>query len=245
MIRDRIVVGLQDAGLSEKLQLEPEPTLESAIAKVQQSELIKKQLPTVRGDEQKIEAISNKKSAHFKRCMSNPLRQLTKNIPDRRREPESCSRCGKTPGHNQQHCPARLATCHKCQKKGHFQKMCRTKKVETVSTGEESCDQVFLGAVESSGESWKVTLFLNKIPIQFKIDTGAEVSVIPEALSKPFSSIYSDLLPKTSKAQANRNFKYVDSLHAQCVWTKRRQDKRSTLSKVWIWPLSDSLQLKH
>ena len=189
MIRDRIVVGLQDAGLSEKLQLEPKLTLESAIAKVRQSELIKKQQPTVRGDEQKIEAISNKKSAHFKRRMSDPLRQLTKNIPDRRREPESCSRCGKTPGHSRQHCPARQATCHKCQKKGHFQKMCRTKKVETVSTGEESCDQVFLGAVESSGKSWKVTLFLNNIPIQFKIDTGAEVSVIPEALSKPFSSI--------------------------------------------------------
>ena len=40
------------------------------------------------------------------------------------------------------------------------------------------------------GKSWKATLFLNNnIPIQFKIDTGAEVSVIPEALSKPFSSI--------------------------------------------------------
>ena len=49
---------------------------------------------------------------------------------------------------------------------------------------------------------------------------GAEVSVIPEALSKPFSNI---LKPATKnlKAQANRNFKYVDSLHAQCVWTKR------------------------
>ena len=31
MIRDHIVVGLQDAGLSEKLQLEPELILESAL----------------------------------------------------------------------------------------------------------------------------------------------------------------------------------------------------------------------
>ena len=68
--------------------------------------------------------------------------------------------------------------------------MCRTKKVETVSTGEES-NQVFLGAVESLGncKAWKITLFLNEVPIQFKIDTGAEVSVIPETLSKPFLSI--------------------------------------------------------
>ena len=50
---------------------------------------------------------------------------------------------------------------------------------------------IFLGAVESSGncKAWKITLFLNDVPIRFKIDTGAEVSVIPEAFSQPFSSI--------------------------------------------------------
>ena len=58
MIRDCIVVDLQDAGLSEKLQIELELTLE---AKVQQPELIKQQQLTVRGDEQKIEAIRDKK----------------------------------------------------------------------------------------------------------------------------------------------------------------------------------------
>ena len=47
MIRDRIVVGIQDAALSEKLQLETDLSLESAIAKVRQSKLIKQQQPTV------------------------------------------------------------------------------------------------------------------------------------------------------------------------------------------------------
>ena len=107
MIRDRIVVGLQDAALSEKLQLEPELTLESAIAKVRQSELIKKQQPTVRGEEQLIESISNKRNAHARKRENDPSKQIPKNIPDRRCESESCSRCGKTPGHSQQHCPAK------------------------------------------------------------------------------------------------------------------------------------------
>ena len=61
MIRDRIVVGLQDAGLSEKLQLEPELTLESAIAKVRQSELIKKQQPTVRGMNKRLKQSATKR----------------------------------------------------------------------------------------------------------------------------------------------------------------------------------------
>ena len=51
---------MQDTALSEKLQLklELELTLESAIARVRQSELINKQQPTVKGDEQKIESIT-------------------------------------------------------------------------------------------------------------------------------------------------------------------------------------------
>ena len=83
------MVGLQDAALSEKLQLEPELTLEFAIAKVQQSELIKKQQLTVRGDEQKIESISKKKRTHFRRHGNDPQRQTK--YTDRRCEPESIS----------------------------------------------------------------------------------------------------------------------------------------------------------
>ena len=42
MIRDRIVVGLQDASLSERLQMDPELTLDKAIFTARQSEAVKK-----------------------------------------------------------------------------------------------------------------------------------------------------------------------------------------------------------
>ena len=42
MIRDRIVVGLLDAKLSEKLQLDPELTLPKAVNQARQSEAVKK-----------------------------------------------------------------------------------------------------------------------------------------------------------------------------------------------------------
>ena len=47
MIRDRLVVGLRDANLSEKLQLDSELTLEKAIAMAHQSESVKLQQATV------------------------------------------------------------------------------------------------------------------------------------------------------------------------------------------------------
>ena len=49
MIRDRIVVGISDVKLSEKLQLNRELTLEKAITQVRQQELIKEQQSTLRG----------------------------------------------------------------------------------------------------------------------------------------------------------------------------------------------------
>ena len=60
MIRDRIVVGLQDASLSEKLQLDPELTLQNAITKVQQYETVKKQQATVRGETTSVDGLSKR-----------------------------------------------------------------------------------------------------------------------------------------------------------------------------------------
>ena len=34
--------------------------------------------------------------------------------------------------------------------------------------------------IESLWDSWKITLTANGIPVQFKIDTGADVTVVPE-----------------------------------------------------------------
>ena len=50
MIRDRLVVGLLSASLSEQLQLDPALTLEKAITKARQAEAIKLQQPLIRGE---------------------------------------------------------------------------------------------------------------------------------------------------------------------------------------------------
>jgi len=49
MIRDRIVVGIRNSQLSEKLQLDSGLTLEKAVTHVRQSEAVKQQQPLLRG----------------------------------------------------------------------------------------------------------------------------------------------------------------------------------------------------
>ena len=55
MIRDHIVVGIADANLrlAEKLQLDSNLTLKTAIAKAQESETVKKQQSVVREENSK------------------------------------------------------------------------------------------------------------------------------------------------------------------------------------------------
>ena len=50
MIRDKLVVGLRDAKLSEKLQFDSELTLEKAVNQARQSEAVKKQQHILKGE---------------------------------------------------------------------------------------------------------------------------------------------------------------------------------------------------
>lgn len=64
MIRDRIVIGIRDNRLSEKMQMESDLTLEKAVSLARQSESVKIQQPTVRGEVQQETAIEAVKGAN-------------------------------------------------------------------------------------------------------------------------------------------------------------------------------------
>ncbi|KAK3713987.1 hypothetical protein QZH41_017106, partial [Actinostola sp. cb2023] len=78
---------------------------------------------------------------------------------------------------------AKEATCLKCKKKGHYQAVCRSER-GTVNSLDDN--DSYLGAVYSkeinsvAANPWKVVIAVNEIKIEFKLDTGADVSVIPE-----------------------------------------------------------------
>ncbi|KAL5016990.1 hypothetical protein ScPMuIL_006579 [Solemya velum] len=127
MIRDRIVVGIRDSKMSEKLQLDPNLTLEKAVAQVRQREAVQKQQSVVRDESgtTSVDAIHK--------------------------------------GRN--------------NRQGHFAKKCTSKVLVDEIQG-----AAFLGAIDSSdnSEPWKVNLTLEKCHMEFKIDTGADVTAIPE-----------------------------------------------------------------
>ena len=194
MIRDRIVVGLLDSRLSEKLQMDSELTLEKAINATRQSELVKKQQSVVRGTEgsfitpKVVEAVhkgfrEKKKGPTF---VKKKLESTQSSMPSSNK----CKRCGKSPGHIRSMCPAKDAKCLKCKKKGHFKVMCRSGGTEVDALGDSDESNTFLGVISTSDitnvgiDPWKIPIKVNGTEVLFKVDTGADVSVIPESYVK-------------------------------------------------------------
>ena len=80
-------------------------------------------------------------------------------------------------------CPARDPVCIMCKKKGHWKMVFRSKKVNEVLT-DDDIEELFLGEVIDAVEanqlnSWKADIAINDKIIKFKIDSGADVSVLP------------------------------------------------------------------
>ena len=173
MIRDRLIVGICDSSLSERLQMDDALTLEKTKKLVRQREAFKKQQSFLKKEE----------------CSLEHVKQKPKNTPTRSKtKPSLCSRCGKS--HARDHCPARDVTCFKCNCCGHFGKMCFSKTVAMVSEDTFNADdnvqtessQNYLDAISDDSDhsvtAWYIRTMVNNHEVVFKVDTGAEVTAI-------------------------------------------------------------------
>ena len=179
MIRDRLVVGIRDAALSQQLQLDPELTLEKAKKKIRQREAVGEQQKELKGA---AEAAISLEEVRYRKQFKGKGPNSHKSGRDSKAKSTSiktCTRCGKG-SHPRDKCPAREATCHRCKKKGHYSSQCFTKQVSEVSS-ESLLDTAFLDMVTAKQTSaWFATLTLNERETHFKLDTGAEVTAISE-----------------------------------------------------------------
>lgn len=197
MIRDRLVVGLRNVNLSEKLQLDPDLTLEKAVAQARQSELVKKQQSVVRNEKTLQDNSANIDHVGARKKWKPPIqkrhddRKIRNMAESQDNYKNRCHRCGARPGHSFELCPAKNSKCFECNKMGHFGKMCRNKqpnkyraKLHEVHLENDSdSEEAFLGSISTEknrgDEPWRIKLRVDKSEITFKIDTGADVTVIP------------------------------------------------------------------
>ena len=176
-IRDRLVIGIRDKGVSEKLQLRADLTLETAIQVARNSELVKSQVNDLQA--QNLDAVVKPKrqqSQHTPRW-----KPASRDSTNHKEHP--CQKCNRQ--HSGRPCPARGQRCRKCGKMNHYEACCRSTKKTTSSVNEVKDEQnvLFMGAVTecTTTDAWFTTLKVGGRNVKFKIDTGADISIMTEA----------------------------------------------------------------
>ena len=174
LLQDQLVVGICDSSLSEHLQMDLELTLEKAKRIARQRKVVKdhhQQLSGAMGDQITIDYIKN-------------TEETTPRQSGLGSNEKPCKRCGKDHKPTDK-CPARNATCFKCNHKGHFSAQCLSK----TATTSELTVETFLGVVSSNEESWACSLKLENREMSFKFNTGAEVTATSEEAFKELQNI--------------------------------------------------------
>ena len=196
MIRDRIFVGVRDAKLSEKMQLETVLTLAMAVKMVRECESIKKQQAVVRTDKMpqsvNVEAVKTAKQKKFRKKQTSKPQASTGQ--SKKSAKPYCQRCGKPSHANVLDCKALNAVCHKCSRKGHFANVCKTplNVNEVAAEIYESFAGLFLGEVhgqsDTQSKQCKADVDVNGHKVNFKPDSEADVSAIPEVIFHQMAS---------------------------------------------------------
>ncbi|XP_043239392.1 uncharacterized protein K02A2.6-like [Amphibalanus amphitrite] len=89
----------------------------------------------------------------------------------------NCSFCGGHHSKGKKYCPASNKVCSKCGRKNHFAKVCKSPEVQELVHDIQE-DTLLLGHVDAERSPWIVHLKLCGKKVPFKIDTGADVTVI-------------------------------------------------------------------
>ena len=192
MLRDRIIFGINDSKVRERLLRESNLTLHKTDRICRASESMLAQMKIVSGDE---------KATSVSETTGTPeasINAVSTGSTDNTKK--KCGNCGRKHG-PKEHCPAQGKTCNKCGKFNHFANVCRgqrnyTQRVRAVDVEEDEngIDDCFIVHKITAGkldDSQLVTLRFNSGNfLRFQPDTGAQCNVIPVQLYKQASKDY-------------------------------------------------------
>jgi len=185
------VVGISDKILPERLQMEPELTLEKAKHLIRQKGAVWELGSVLKNSKEAESTLDRVASASSGRRKQQPgFRRSSSQFQRQRQVSHTGNRCKRCGGksHPIQQCPARDIICFKCNRKGHFKKHCISKTVAAITEdtaqlelqGAEGEPDFYLDTTSTEGAEklWRIEVLINKKKVQFKVDTGAEVTAI-------------------------------------------------------------------
>ncbi len=173
ILRDRLVFGIRDSKVRERLLRESDLTLAKTDEICRAAESMALQMKVV--EENSSTAIHSFKSTKEQSETDKALYR-------------ECWNCGYKHEPKKEACPAIGKMCNKCNKKNHFAAKCRSKhSVKAVADQ----DEVYQTGSSNLDDTQLVTLKLDSGNyLRFQVDTGAQCNVIPLGLYKKATRDY-------------------------------------------------------
>ena len=123
LLRDAIVIGLQSKEAYYRcIEKGSDLTLQEAMTIARNHEDTMKQIDYTRPEFASTATTPEAETHRIQR-----RKQRTSAARDKQSTRSSCFKCGNEPYHPKAECPAHEATCHRCGKRGHFMKVCKSK----------------------------------------------------------------------------------------------------------------------
>ncbi|XP_071054962.1 uncharacterized protein [Onthophagus taurus] len=210
LIADRIVCGIVDNRVKDRLLRETDLTLKTAIEICKAAELTEVHIKNLEENSTQVGEIKKIHQSSRNSSSDTNTRGKNNNKNDNRKqgsrstggwkqnkEEKTCKRCGYK---HEKKCPAYGQICKKCEKPNHFARCCRSndksihgieQKVDEDNKEKDDGNEVVLYSLTRNsltGNDWYQELYLINInkTIKFKLDTGAHINVIPEYMFKMF-----------------------------------------------------------
>lgn len=164
-IRDRMVLGIKDGKIQQKLLESDNLTLSKAIQIAEAMETVLKGKDELKPAE--VHAID-------KQAARSPGESTTR-----------CYRCGN-PNHLANKCKFKDQTCNNCKRMGHIARVCKN----NDKTNKHVSNVVSLNFVDKANdfEKYSLKLFVNEVEVCFEIDSGCPVTIINHKLKDKFFS---------------------------------------------------------
>ena len=193
LVRDRLILGVKDDKVREKLLGKRDLTLDRAIEILKASEVTHYRATEISEESSAHENINSTRrrqpkskpvsSAHgvkskpvssARPASSNPSQPSKKSIGD----DQECKFCGRNHPMDRNKCPAFGQKCNNCGKKGHFAAKCRSQRINLVES--EAPEEAFYVNNITGKDEALVSLRVNDAAvIKFQVDTGSTANILP------------------------------------------------------------------
>ncbi len=202
LIRDRIVCGIVNLSVRERLLREGDLSLTRAVDICRAGEVAKQHANELGPSRSEMNVDALKARKHRNSGYSQASNQGNHNKSEYNDPGGACNRCGRN--HKPRQCPAWGQTCYNCSAVGHFSRLCRKPRQGRQGTqpgnsrrgnvnelhASESCDPVStstesdffvdsLNADSQTGEyEWTLPVEIEDSVVVLKLDTGANINIL-------------------------------------------------------------------